>query len=302
MRRTSGWVGVVVVLAWLTACGSDDAVFGGSDGAGGSAAVGGTGGAGGASAAGGMGGSEPMCPHEGPDVLDPTGFEVCPMCAGGARCLPSSFIPADAQAQLGDCDATHKCVPDELLKTGGEFIPTTCSSVVGAEGRCLSECLPQVAAQKDLLPQDICPEFQRCVPCFDPVSGDASGACSLSCDPGPSDPPTSLPGCCDGLGTCVPKALLSASQAAQLPQDSCPKDANDFVCAPTAAVEDPNWKPAACITDTTIGGNKPGVCLPKCMITGLGSFLTSQSSCPDNHKCAPCDNPFTGKPTGACDL
>ena len=303
MRRSAGWLGLVVGLCWVAACGSDDAVFdngnGSTNSAGGSTAA-----TGGMGAEGGMGGFAPMCPHEGPEILDPNTLEVCPMCAGGARCLPNGLIPDEVKGQLGACDATNTCVPDDFIKTGGNFIAQTCASVAGAEGRCISECLPQVAAQANLLPQDICPEFQRCVPCYDPISGEESGACSLSCDPGPAEPPVTLPGCCDGLGTCVPKNLLSPSQADQLPEDSCPtNDGNDYLCAPTAAVEDPNWSPEDCTTDTTIGGGKPGVCLPGCLITGwFEDWATSQSTCPENHKCAPCDYPLTTTSTGACDL
>jgi hypothetical protein len=285
----------------VAACGDEgsDAVAASGAGAGTSASGPGSGGS---TTSSGEGGSEPMCPHEGPDVLDPSTLEVCPMCAGGARCVPASLIPAEYLDQLADCDDTNKCVPDDFIKTNGNFIPQKCTSVAGGEGRCLSQCLGPVAEQAALLPQDICPEFQLCAPCYDPLTGEESGACSLSCDPGPTEPPVMLPKCCGGIGTCVPKALVPPAQADALPQDRCPMDQNDYVCAPDAFISDPNYMPDACVTDTIIGGGEPGVCLPDCLITGWESFLIGQSSCPDDWSCAPCDNPLTGEPTGACDF
>ena len=74
-------------------------------------------------------------------------------------------------------------MPDTLIETGGNFILPTCTSVFGAEGRCLSTCVPQLADTADSLPQDICDENERCTPCFDPLQDGAppTGACELSC-------------------------------------------------------------------------------------------------------------------------
>jgi len=294
---------VLGALAVVAACGgSDDTSPPSGSGAAGTSSAAGGGPGNGGTGTGGTGGTMPECPHTGPDALDPSTLPVCPMCAGGARCVPSGLIPAEFQSQLGDCDAEHKCVPDDFIKTNGEFIPPTCTSVAGAEGRCLSECLPQIAAQASLLPADTCAEFQRCAPCYDPITGMETGACSLSCDPGPTSPPVTLPTCCNGIGTCVPKGAVPPDQAAQLPPDSCPQDANMFVCAPTVFITDPTFKPTPCSTELPIGGGQPGVCLPACLITGFQGSLLGQSTCDTDWKCAPCDDPLTGQPTGACDL
>lgn len=250
----------------------------------------------------GTGGEEPPpCPHEGPDIIDPSTLEVCPMCAGGARCIPSNLIPPEFADNLGDCDAMSKCVPDDFIKTEGNFIPATCTSIAGNEGRCLSECLPDVAAQAALLPQDTCPEFQRCVPCFDPISGEETGACALSCDPGPMSEPMPLPSCCDGLGTCVPSALVPPDQVDSLPQDTCPMDANDYLCAPTAFIADPNYVAPSCTVEIPILGEQDGACVPKCFATGvIEDLILEQKTCAANHVCAPCNDPFSGDPTGIC--
>ena len=302
MRLRTGLLGVTLGLFVVAACGSDDVTTNGATDVNATVGSGGAGGAGDMGGDGGMGGEpEPECPYTGPDILDPETLTVCPNCAGGARCLPNGLVPDDFLSQLEACDGENVCVPDDFIKTGGNFIATTCTSVAGAEGRCLSECIPQVSAQADLLPQDICPEFQKCVPCFDPITGEESGGCALSCDPGPTEPPVTLPTCCEGLGTCVPSDLVPPNQAEQLPEDDCPAG-NDYLCAPTAAITDPNWSPTQCTTTTIIGGGKDGVCLPECLITGwIQNLGTSQSSCPDNHKCAPCTN-LLGSSTGACDL
>jgi len=282
---------VAAILLW--ACGSEETGATGTATGTGAASVSTVG-----SGGNGSGGEEqpPPCPYEGPDIIDPTTLEVCPMCAGGARCIPANIIPAEFADFLADCDAMSKCVPDDFLKTQGNFIPPTCTSIAGNEGRCLSECLPDVAAQSALLPQDTCPEFQRCVPCFNPITSEETGSCTLSCDPGPMSEPMPLPTCCDGIGTCVPKALVPPEQADSLPPDTCPVDMNDYVCAPTAAVQDPNYMPPVC--DSGLFGE--GRCLPDCLVTGFQGVIIGQGDCADElYDCVPCEVPIIGE-TGAC--
>jgi hypothetical protein len=253
----------------------------------------------GGSHSGGSGGMEPMCPHMGPDVIDPTTLPPCPttICAGGGRCLPTALIPPEYHSQLTDCDAENKCLPDEFIKTRGYFIAQTCTGIVGNEGRCMSECLPEISARAAFMPVDICPPHHRCAPCFDPVTGGESGVCSLTCDPGPTTDPVVLPGCCNGLGTCVPKAFFPTALGDRLPADSCPVDTNDYVCAPTQTIADPIAMPQACLTEV---GGEPGACLPACLAAGFSSGTLGQSTCATDYLCAPCLD--TGNPTGACDL
>jgi hypothetical protein len=261
---------------------------------------------GGSGAGGGGGGPGPAtCPHDGAPVIDPT---TLPACAPGAHCLVDALVPPAMADQLAACDGGgSKCVPDELIAAGGNYIPPTCQSVAGAEGRCLSTALPQVAGQATLLPQSTCEADHLCAPCFDPLTGADTGACRISCDPGPASGPTPLPTCCTGRGTCVP-AAAAGDKADQLGQDSCPDAAaggDQLVCAPDVFLM-PDYHPPVC--DTGLLGDlfgpdyAPGRCLPDCL-PAVSSFLIGQGSCADDgDKCAPCLDPLTGQPTGACDL
>jgi hypothetical protein len=261
---------------------------------------------------------EPTCPYDGvPLKAESLGVPVCPtnLCGGGGHCLPEAIIaatfndPSQIQ-QLAKCDAASRCVPDFFIENKGLFIPKSCDSVAGAEGRCLSECLPQVAEKKGFLPQSSCAANERCVPCFDPQTQLDTGACRLSCDPGPRKPPTTLPKCCKGIGTCVPASAVPEDKKKQLGVDACPKD-QGMLCAPDVFVNDLNYKPEPCTTTalTLIFGEEyaAGVCLPECLpevSKGIGGILLGKDGCPDHFKCAPCVKPglFGPEETGACNL
>ena len=181
--------------------------------------------------------NEPECPYQGPSPLDPTTLPACPNCStGGAHCLPNGLVPADFVSQLDACDADSLCVPDYFIETTGLFIPPTCESVGGTEGRCLNRCIPEVAEQADLLPTDICADHEVCVPCYDPLTAEPTGSCELSCDPGPVEPPGTLPKCCGGNGTCVPPSAAGA-QADKLGEDECPQDGGQLLCAPDVLLD-----------------------------------------------------------------
>jgi hypothetical protein len=239
------------------------------------------------------------CPHEGPPIIDPSTFPACDTC-GGAHCVPDALVPGDLAERLAPCAGGGKCVPDEFIATGGNHIPATCPSIAGAEGRCLSRCLPEVAAQAALLPQSDCAATHLCVPCYDPLDGTPTGACGLSCDPGPEGDPTTLPACCEGMGTCVP-AQAAGDAADQLGADTCP---DELLCAPNVFL-DGMFAPPPCETGLVsflFGADyKPGVCLPGCL-PAVQNFLLGRDGCDQGYKCAPCLDPLTGQPTGACEL
>ncbi|HUH00697.1 MAG TPA: hypothetical protein VML75_01805 [Kofleriaceae bacterium] len=245
------------------------------------------------------GGAEASCPHEGPPVIDPATLPACTTCGGG-HCLGNALVPADVADRLAACDATSKCVPDELIASAGNAIPETCASVADLEGRCLSRCLPEVEAQAALLPQSTCPATHLCAPCFDPLTGDDTGACRLSCDPGPAGGPETLPACCGGEGTCVPPAAAGAD-ADRLGQDECPED---LLCAPNVFIEG-MFVPQECTTgfiSLLLGPEyEEGRCLPECL-PDVDNFLIGRDGCEEGYKCAPCLNPLTGEPSGACEL
>ena len=141
------------------------------------------------------------------------------------------------------------------------------------------------------------------MPCFDPFTQEPTGACEQSCDPGPAEPPLEIPTCCEGDGLCLPQDDLG-DKAEQLAEDNCPQNNGPALCVPAAFLE-PDFQPMTCWDEQPIGDAKPGVCLPACLpaVQGLlQDLLLDQEGCPASHKCAPCDNPLTGEPTGACDL
>lgn len=248
----------------------------------------------------------------GQPAADPALFPACPasLCGGGGHCVPSTLVPADQAELLADCDASSKCVPDALIETGGLFTPPSCDSVGGFEGRCLSTCLPDVAAQIDLLPSEGCAASERCVPCFDPISGDDTGACTLSCDAGPVEPAQTFPKCCaeKGGGTCIPAATVGAESAAQLDAEECEEDLGQpgSVCVPDAIYAAHSsgelYQPSPCETGfltQLAGASEEGACLPECIPEVDGTFGLSQTDCEDGFKCVPCIDQ-NGDDTGAC--
>ena len=266
----------------------------------------------------GTGGAAPSCDdpatclNECPPI-DPSGLGLtaCTTC-GGAHCVPTAQVPDPMLlAELAKCDDTSVCVPDDLIATSGKFIPATCKSVSGVEGRCLSKCLPQVADQAAQLPQDTCPETHACVPCYDPLSGMDTGACKISCDPGPAGPPQTFAKCCkDMMGTCIPAASVPPEQQAELGPDSCPQDQGAAVCVPDPFLEAQQsgmpFVPETCETSFFLqflfgDEYKDGACLPECIPQIASAPFLEQDVCPDNWKCAPCKDPQTGQSSGACD-
>jgi hypothetical protein len=254
-----------------------------------------------------------QCPHTGPPVLDPTSLPSCDP-NGGAHCLSAALVPASEASQLATCP-TGLCVPDSFIESGGEFIPATCTSILGAEGRCLDEMIPQVASQLSELPVATCQPYERCVPCYNPLQdGDggtpaATGACSLSCDPGPQDPPVQVQTCCKengvDVGDCLPTSLVSSSEQSNLSQDSCSQSTSlgTLLCVPKVMTA-PGYKGTPCTAEGFLGilsgTSYTGVCLSNCLNFGFGSGLElAQGNCNDEYTCAPCTNPLTNAPTGA---
>jgi hypothetical protein len=208
-------------------------------------------------------------------------------------------------SQLAACaTGLGLCVPDVFIAAGGNFIPPTCASIAGAEGRCLHEAIPQVASQKAQLPQGTCASYERCVPCFNPLDGTKTAACNLSCDPGPQKPPTKLQECCQRNnaeeGLCLPATSVPQAEQGSLSQDACTDAAS--LCVPKEMTS-PTFKPAACTGQGLLGiftGPYTGVCLSKCLhFSFIQKLGIGQGTCDDDHDCAPCKNPLDGTPTGA---
>lgn len=243
-----------------------------------------------------------VCPYTGPPLIDPSTLQSCDP-AGGAHCVDASLVPPAMAMMLAPCTtATGLCAPDVFIEAGGNYIPPTCSSVDGAEGRCLDEMIPQVAAQKAQLPQATCQVYERCVPCYSPLDGTATGACKLSCDPGPKDPPKLFTNCCTPShatatqGKCVPTSQVPTAEQSDLNVDECVKGME--LCVPTEMLA-ATFTPPTCTGTAFLTGSYTGVCLSTCLSFGIEQLGIAQGTCDDLHECVPCKNPLTGASTGA---
>jgi len=260
-----------------------------------------------------------QCPYTGAPIIDPTVFPACSPACGGAHCVPAALVPMADQSQLATC-AGGFCAPDSITASAGEGVPPTCTSVAGAEGRCLSTCLPQIASEADLLPQSTCAAGEKCAPCYNPIATDptaATGACTLGCD-APAQPPTilscpwngppvldptTLPAC-DGGGCsgahCLPAAEVPQAEQSQLAQ--CNSGAG--FCTPDPIISTANhFIPTSC--DPFPGSGAPGRCLSDCLPrvqAESASGTLVQATCSTGQYCVPCNDPFTGASTGACTL
>jgi hypothetical protein len=224
-------------------------------------------------------------------TLGPKLFGNC--CSNAGRCLPPTLIDAGQRGELARdaCNQGELCVPQFVID---KATPNSCDSVDSAEGRCLPTCLPTVADQLDSLPVAACAAGQRCAPCYDPLSGESTGACNLAGDPGPREPAHRFGICCGDAGRCVPSDLVASDQRSSLGQDVCPADR---LCAPVKAVE--KQAPASCASL----GSVEGRCLPMCLsVVAKQLDRLPRASCLDSERCAPCFDPLSGKATGACSL
>jgi hypothetical protein len=190
-------------------------------------------------------------------------------------------------------DESLLCVPKPLL-TESSFVPKACRSTLQAEGRCLPECMTNVASQADRLPSDVCDVHERCAPCYDLVTGDATGACQLGADPGPTESPQVFRDCCGSgeraRGLCVPSQYIPADTI--MPQADC---AAGLACMPRERLLAPSQAVQTC-TDALRG---LGVCLAQCIGQAISPILTVQASCTAGDVCFPCAL-VGGESTGVC--
>jgi hypothetical protein len=236
------------------------------------------------------------CPHVGPPVLDPASLPACGGSGSAAHCLPAHLAPPDLVSKLATCSGGY-CVPDKIIAAGGRLVPATCSSLLGAEGRCMNAVLPLVQAQSGL-PVATCDASERCVPCSSPIDGSDTGACKTSCDPGPKTAAKTFAGCCNANGAtqgkCVPRTAIPSALTSRLQGDTC---TNDALCVPTENLP-AAFVPPACSASTFLAGNYTGVCLSDCLDFGTGSELfLGRGNCQSRHTCVPCKQ--DGKSTGA---
>lgn len=245
------------------------------------------------------GGQQLSCPYGGPPVVDVSTF---PSCGDGARCVPTSLVPASAAALLKTCP-TGLCAPEKSIAAGGQYLPKTCKAIGGGEGRCTNVNIPAVEAQKSMLARDVCDANELCAPCFSPLDGKETGACrTVSCD-APKDPAKTFTGCCTSQGTtrakCIPTSIIPQGEQGNLDDDDGTCLKGQELCVPNEMLQ-PGFKGPACNGSTLLTGDYTGVCLSDCLHFGfIQSLGISRGTCQQHFKCAPCTNPLTGQPTGA---
>ena len=240
------------------------------------------------------------CPYLGKALLDPNAFA---MCAAGAHCLAAALVTdAKQAAELGSCTTKDGspglCAPDVAIRTGGNFVPKTCASVGGVEGRCLNSALPKIAAQASMLSRGACEAEELCAPCFSPLDGTSTGACTQSCDPGPKGPAVEFGQCCGGAGRCVPSSLVPASKREKLA--ACHGAAGGNLCAPNETLA-PDYAPTSCEGFALLlGGRYSGACVSECVPTKFfQNLVLKQGTCNAGAQCVPCEQ--RGVSTGACE-
>jgi hypothetical protein len=312
---------------------------GGASGASGSAGRGGASGSGGggASGASGSGGSVDagdyyVCYANQNKNPDPGGTAAAgaDCCHKVGTCTARSAVNASILNSLGksDCSGDNLCAPKNpsmVMGLPNGQIPK-CTGTYGSlmlEGRCLPRCLTLGNKAAASLGAGDCPttlagtlgippEEVVCAPCFNPIDGTATGACSQFGDTPATSAPAPFTACggFDGgapLGLCVPTALVMnvAQDTTLIPQDTC---GSGLLCAPRNKILDPNMCFAKC--QAAIGGD--GACVATYIVEGpnspgkgLSGFLGQGTPpCPMGETCTPCINPVaeasTPTPTGAC--
>jgi hypothetical protein len=156
---------------------------------------------------------------------------------------------------------------------------------------------------------------ERCAPCFNPIDGSDTKACSQGCDTGPANKtPVTFPVCGDGEGVCVPPSLvtdpnqLMALQGIDDPSGKCTDTTQ--VCAPKLKAQNQAANFASCTSTSVVAilftatstGQKTA-CVPKYIVPMAQQSLINQDDCQTNELCAPCLNPTStpaNAPTGAC--
>ncbi|HVH47732.1 MAG TPA: hypothetical protein VM925_35595 [Labilithrix sp.] len=255
------------------------------------------------------------------EKVDIATLNACECKAGGkAHCVARSKMPDALSNQLALCDGqTGGCVPDTIIQSGGEPPPACKTS--GADGRCLSLCVPNVEKYAEILTRgddSSCAEDEKCIPCMRP-DGSSSGICEIgrqgSCtDGGVVAPATGvscpftgtemdvsqMPICAPG-GRCVSEALLDLAITNE--QTKTELKARLATCAIGYCVPEEylkkygQHKPAACKTFAGIEG--------RCFSTVFKDIdaqkdLLQRDVCSENERCIPCFNPADGSPSGAC--
>jgi hypothetical protein len=168
-------------------------------------------------------------------------------------------------------------VPTEWLESDRQP-PASCRAPGDIEGRCLMSCLPDVAKRKDDLRQSTCGNEQLCVPCYDPLTGNATSACNVNGD-APKEAPKRYGSCCSNTGTCMPSDLVNGKSSLNV--DVCTDP--DALCVPREGPLniDPHF--AAC--NSSFGR---GACVSTCFINPSRGRYLDRDRCAGSQLCVPC--------------
>lgn len=269
-----------------------------------------------------------------PGPIDPNSLTACACAAGGkARCAPKSKLPSSLINHLDSCDdgtgaGAGACVPDTVISSGGA--PLTQCKASGGGGRCLSLCVPEVSQNQQYLTRgdsNECADDERCIPCLDPLSGEATGICDVetalhgdeqciatgtapagsgvAATPGETltCPFSGTPGNpdlfpqCDTGGRCLENSLVPSDLASRL--DTCDAGSGKAgLCVPEVYVtEKGKHLPTKCSSFAGIEGRCFSTVFKD--VAAQKDFL-KQDDCQADERCLPCFNPADGAPTGVC--
>jgi len=267
------------------------------------------------------------CPNTPTSALPSGCVDSCSMNGcNDAHCVPQASLPSSitsaTTSALAKCSDGSFCVPDDYIVTQGVFALKKCASLLGAEGRCISTCIPQVNQQLTTLPKDVCGDGELCAPCFNPIDGTDTKACSEGCNDAPANTtPVTFQKCGSEQGVCVPQGLVSDATQLQALKNvddptactvGCPTgtppacsgtdSSGPYVCAPIEKARDQSYQFPSCTPSlASILGATKGGCVPKFLIPTAKQGLVLQDSCAAGTMCAPCTDPTANNaPTGAC--
>jgi hypothetical protein len=325
--------GALLAFSLMAACSSsdddgDNTATGGGSSTGGAKSTGGSSSAGGAKATGGAtasaGGNSALYECDAVPKRDPGGSgkendKCCSTSIGDVgTCVKESGIADKTLAGAyghDSCSATDglKCAPADgaLADAGANGVFDTCSTKIGGgdalEGRCLPKCFVAGNGAAANLKKETCKTDDLvCAPCYNPIDGKSTGACTQNAGDKPTDAaPTPYKKCGADLGICVPSALVTDPVQRTALEGAFPGEGGpasgcgaDELCAPTLKANDQ----AACFTHcTSIAGE--GACVPTYLVPVGQQSVLNATGCQVGELCAPCLNPLSVPPnqkTGAC--
>lgn len=212
-------------------------------------------------------------------------FSAC--CGDFGTCIARGLVPAGLASRLpvDACGSALVCIPTPYIDDPNHVMPA-CVALAGREGRCLPACVAAAAAGAGRLEQAACQVGELCVPCFNPITGEDTGACSVPPDH-PQQQSQPFERCCgtgaDAFGACIPDLLLSEQQRGALLPDTCSD--TTARCVPLALLTPPGALPS-CTTGAPSATAR--VCVQQCFVGTRLSRLLPQGSCGEAERCVPC--------------